>query len=266
MGFFVIPTPFDPGSEIGSVDRMATTLPALDVRGLDRPIVTLLVDRDTDTREMYAEFLRQCGHEVEEAQDGREALAKALSRRVDVVVTDTRLPGISGVDLCKLLRRDASTATLPIVFVTSDTSDDDVQRASRAGATLVLAKPCRPDQLASQIQQIVIGVRTSPPRSAVARPQTAERPEASRELADAAPSNQRRVMLNHVHGRGMTTEPALPPQALVCPSCFQPLQYMKSYVGGVSARHPEQWDYFECQTGCGTFQFRHRTRNLRQIS
>jgi two-component system phosphate regulon response regulator PhoB len=187
MGFFVIPTPFDPGSEIGSVDRMATTLPALDVHGLDRPIVTLLVDRDTDTREMYAEFLRQCGHEVEEAQDGREALAKALSRRVDVVVTDTRLPGISGVDLCKLLRRDASTATLPIVFVTSDTSDDDVQRASRAGATLVLAKPCRPDQLASQIQQIVIGVRTSPPRSAVARPQTAERPEASRELADAAP-------------------------------------------------------------------------------
>jgi two-component system, OmpR family, phosphate regulon response regulator PhoB len=264
MGFVGL-TAACPSPEIWSVHRMAKTRPALNDQKLDRPIVALLVDRDTDTREMYAEFLRQYGYEIEEALDGREALVKALSRRIDVIVSDTRLPGIGGLDLCKLLRRDSATATIPVVFVTSDTTDDDIQRASRAGATVVLPKPCLPGKLVSEIQQIVIGLRTTPAGAQPIGLQAAGQPSRLPELVNSARTNQRRVMLNHVHGRGMTTEPSLTPPALVCPSCLQALHYINSYLGGVSARHPEQWDYFDCQTGCGTFQFRHRTRNLRQI-
>ncbi|HZT76170.1 MAG TPA: response regulator [Vicinamibacterales bacterium] len=65
-----------------------------------------MIDRDADTRQMYSEFLRtRC--DVEEAADGREALAKALMRHPDVIVTETRLPGINGFELCRLLRHDA---------------------------------------------------------------------------------------------------------------------------------------------------------------
>ena len=52
---------------------------------------------------------------------------------------------------------------------------------------------------------------------------------------------------------------------LTCPSCDQPFQYDHSYVGGVSDRHAEQWDYYICST-CGMFQYRQRTRKIRPVS
>jgi len=55
----------------------------------------------------------------------------------------------------------------------------------------------------------------------------------------------------------------MPPE-LTCPSCDRALYFDSSYVGGVSNRHAEQWDYFTCST-CGTFQYRQRTRKLRRV-
>ncbi len=72
-------------------------------------------------------------------------------------------------------------------------------------------------------------------------------------------------MLSRAYDRHDTTEPPVAPPALVCPSCDQPLRYVKSHIGGVSVRHQEQWDYFECEGGCGTFQYRQRTRKLRRV-
>jgi hypothetical protein len=79
-------------------------------------------------------------------------------------------------------------------------------------------------------------------------------------------THSHRVTLNRVHRRFTTTQPSIAPPALICPSCIEQMRYVQSYIGGVSALQPEQWDYFVCQTGCGTFQYRHRTRKLRQIS
>jgi CheY-like chemotaxis protein len=100
--------------------------------------MALLVDRDSDTRKMYAEYLRLSSCVIEEAEDGREALAKAISHLPDVIITETRLPGISGFDLCTLLRQDEATCAIPIVVVTGDAFDTDVRRAQMAGADAVL--------------------------------------------------------------------------------------------------------------------------------
>jgi hypothetical protein len=51
---------------------------------------------------------------------------------------------------------------------------------------------------------------------------------------------------------------------LFCPSCCEPLDYLHSQVGGVSAKFPEQWDYLAC-TRCGAFRYRHRTRRLTPV-
>ena len=83
--------------------------------------LALLVDKDQDTRHLYAEYLKLGNWRVDEAGDGREALAKAIALRPDVIVTERHLPGIDGVTLCDLLRRDLATSTIPIVFVTGDT-------------------------------------------------------------------------------------------------------------------------------------------------
>jgi two-component system, chemotaxis family, response regulator PixH len=228
-------------------------------------VSTLVVERDADARETYAGFLRQCGCEVEEAQDGREALAKAFSRRPHVIVTATRLPGMSGFDLCRLLRTDTVTSSIPIVVVTSDTATEG-RRALSAGADSVISNAASPDVLFSEIQQLLIRTRTLVAESRAARAESEHNRAETRRLLERANLGSKRVMLNHVHGRHVTTDPSAQPPALVCPNCYEPLKYLKSYIGGVSARHPEQWDYFECRTGCGTYQYRHRTRKLRQIA
>src|SRR4051812_45686414 len=102
------------------------------------PPLALLVDRDMDTRHLYRECLTGEQWIVEEVGDGREALAKALSTPPHVVITETRLPGITGYDLCDLLRRDIATRTVPIVVVTGDALPTDVQRAKECGADAVL--------------------------------------------------------------------------------------------------------------------------------
>ena len=94
-----------------------------------RPPLALLVDRDVDTRGMYAEYMRRAAWEVEEAVDGPEALAKAIARPPEVVVTDTRLAGINGYDLCRLLRRDIATHEIPVVVVTAAVYKNDITRA-----------------------------------------------------------------------------------------------------------------------------------------
>jgi hypothetical protein len=62
--------------------------------------------------------------------------------------------------------------------------------------------------------------------------------------------------------RFKTTTPPLEPPELVCPACDHKLQYQGSHLGGVSDRHPEQWDEFRC-AACGPFEYRQRTRKLR---
>jgi CheY-like chemotaxis protein len=229
------------------------------------PTRTLLVDRDADTRQMYGEFLRQSFYEIEEAEDGREALAKALARLPDVIVTETRLPGISGYELCRLLRQDALTRSTPIVVVTGDAFEAAIARAQRAGANAVLVKPCLPERLADEISRVLSNEVETAERGIAARLETSAPSIASGNGPDAPTVQARRTMLSRVHRRGDTTTPPMPPPALVCPACDQSLRYLKSHVGGVSARHPEQWDDYECAFGCGTFQYRQRTRKLRRV-
>src|SRR4051794_24656698 len=94
----------------------------------DARLTALLADRDTDSRAMYAEYLRLSAYRVEESDDGRDALAKAISLQPDVLVAETRLPGINGYELCRLLRHDAATRTIAIVMVTGDALSTDLER------------------------------------------------------------------------------------------------------------------------------------------
>jgi CheY-like chemotaxis protein len=221
-------------------------------------IFALLVDRDEDTRRMYSDYLKVHACIIEQAVDGREALAKALARHHDVIVTETRLPGIDGYQLCSLLRRDEATETTPIVVVTGEAYTADIDRAFRAGATDVLTKPCLPERLWSEICRVLNASPGSSPANRVGLAPGGD------DGQTAANGRTRRSILSRMHQRGDTTAPPKAPPALVCPVCDTPLAYQRSHVGGVSARHAEQWDYYECPDGCGTFQYRQRTRKIRR--
>jgi CheY-like chemotaxis protein len=229
-------------------------------------ILALIVDRDQDTRQMYAEFLRLGNWRVDEASDGREALAKAIALRPDIVVTETRLPGIDGITLCELLRRDAVTNAIPVVFVTGDAYPADVERATSAGGNLVLTKPCLPARLQTELRRVIEHSGVLRTRAGAVRARAEQRVARADELlSKIVDSVHRRQTLKKAHHRGDTMTPPLPPPQLVCPTCDRPLAYRRSHVGGVSSKHSEQWDYYECENGCGTFQYRARTKKLRKV-
>jgi CheY-like chemotaxis protein len=203
--------------------------------------------------------------QVDEASDGREALAKAISLRPDVIVTETRLPGINGITLCSLLRQDVATSAIPVVFVTGDAYAADVEQASAAGADLVLIKPCLPERLSAEIRRVITESRRPVAQAVASRQLARVRLEKADEVLSRAVDSSRRFTLKKAHRRGDTLNPPLAPPSLVCPLCDRPLPYQRSHVGGVSSKHAEQWDYFECASGCGTFQYRARTKKLRKV-
>jgi CheY-like chemotaxis protein len=216
--------------------------------------LVLLVDPHEDTRNLYSCYLKLEGCDVDVAEDGREALVKALTRPYDAIVTETRLPGIDGYQLCRLLRSDAATLKTPILFVTADARMSEPQARS-VGANAFLVKPCLPEMILGELRRIAVngdGAENSQPDGPIRAEVVAPRP--------------RRAILSRVHQRGSTTTPPNPPPTLHCPSCDKILSYEHSYVGGVSVRHAEQWDYFECPAGCGRFEYRQRTRNIRLVS
>jgi two-component system cell cycle response regulator DivK len=228
--------------------------------------LALLVDRDPDSRQLYAEFLKHAAYQVEQAEDGREALAKAISQRPHVIITETQLPGIDGYRLCELLRADASTQATPIIIVTGDAYPPDVLRAERSGADVVLIKPCLPERLMEEIRRCLESSSTLRKRAVALRSDVDDRLARAAQQLEKSRHIRKRTPLSKTFNRHTTVTPALPPPTLVCPSCDTPLVYQDSHIGGVSEHHREQWDYFECPAKCGRFQYRQRTRKLRKLT
>jgi hypothetical protein len=126
--------------------------------------------------------------------------------------------------------------------------------ALSAGATSVLLKPCIPEAVLAEAIRLLEATREADAPPAPAGP-----------LPATAPREGPRRGLSRSHVRGETAAPPTLPPGLICPQCDYPLDYKSSQVGGVSARNAEQWDYFACARGCGTFQYRQRTRKLRKV-
>jgi DNA-binding response OmpR family regulator len=225
------------------------------------PRLALIVDPDRDTRELYKTFLVPNRYVIEEASDGREALAKALTDPPDIVVTETRLSGVDGFDLCDLLRRDRETRNVPIVVLTGEIRAAQHDRARVAGADAVLVKPCLPEVLLAKMTDLIRHSAELRGRSRVLQAQAEAR--LSRAADAIEHSAAARIKLSKTHARYETTSPPQAPVDLVCPNCLtQRLRYERSFIGGVSSKYPEQWDELTCPGKCGDYQYRHRTRKL----
>jgi len=223
--------------------------------------VVLIVEPDPDTRELYSLMLSAVAYDIQQADDGRIALAKTLVEPPNLVVTDTHTPFIDGYALCQLMRRDPVTAKVPIVMTTSDGSAASIARATAAGANAVLVKPFLVEPFIATIRRVIETPVTSESRTGARDRRSAER-KASLQIVDRPRSR----MMSHTHERYATSTPPRVPPPLRCPNCDRSLTYVHSHVGGVTAHQPEQWDHFDCPTGCGAFDYRHRTKQLRRSS
>jgi DNA-binding response OmpR family regulator len=202
--------------------------------GLRTPTI-LLVEPDPDTRLLYRLSLQSDSRAViDEADDGAQALARALDAPPDLVIAELRLPRIDGSALCYILRDEPRTRSVPIIVITTvGRKDVDIVKMRAAGADEVLVAPCAPEPLIGTVRRLL-----------TANGGAAE--------LDAAPAGDRAV------------EPCAP-LSLRCPRCDTPLEFQQTHMGGVSDKLAEQWDYFRC-VKCGVLRYRHRTRKLIFVS
>ena len=142
------------GMQIGGADAARPTILVVDD---EAPLLTLL---------RYN--LERQGFRVEEAADGQEALMRVAEGRPDLVLLDWMLPALSGLEVCRQLRRRPATRDLPIIMVTARTEDQDAVRALDTGADDYIAKPFAIDALLARIRALLRRSGASPVKGMLA--------------------------------------------------------------------------------------------------
>lgn len=114
-----------------------------------------MADDDRDIRELVVAKLELAGYEVFPAQNGTEALAKLRDEGSDLAVLDISMPGLSGVELCKILRSESGTAALPIILLTARAQEHDEEQGLIAGANEYIVKPFSPRALLNRVDALL---------------------------------------------------------------------------------------------------------------
>ena len=122
--------------------------------GLAKPTV-LVVEDEAPLLTLLRYNLEKQGFRVDEAADGQEALLRVAEARPDVMLLDWMLPSLSGIEVCRQLRRRAETRDLPIIMVTARTEDQDAVRALDIGADDYIAKPFAIEHVIARIRALL---------------------------------------------------------------------------------------------------------------
>jgi two-component system, OmpR family, phosphate regulon response regulator PhoB len=122
----------------------------------------LLVDDDRDIREVVCAMLDAVGLTVESATSAEEALERVRGSSFDLLVLDWNLPGMTGIELCRLIRKDRQLGAMPVLFLTAHASSRDVVEAFASGADDYVVKPFRAPELGARIFGLLRRARMVP--------------------------------------------------------------------------------------------------------
>lgn len=115
----------------------------------------LLVDDEADIVELLEFNLKQQGYTVVTARDGASAMAEVKRQRPDLILLDLMLPDVSGTEICRRLRRDTATQTIPIVMITARNEEIDRVVGFEIGADDYVAKPFSPRELLLRVSAVL---------------------------------------------------------------------------------------------------------------
>lgn len=113
----------------------------------------LIVDDDEMVLMALNELLRPEGYKIDSAGNARDALIKIDENRYDLLMLDIIMPEMSGLELCKMIRKKEDYSEIPIVFLTAKSREEDRVQGLEAGANLFLSKPISPDKLLSIVSE-----------------------------------------------------------------------------------------------------------------
>ncbi len=115
----------------------------------------LIADDEPDVLALIRSNLKSAGFTVATAEDGPGALAKARSQAPALIVLDLMLPGMSGLEVCRVLKSEPATARIPIVMVTAKAEEVDRIVGLELGADDYLTKPFSPRELVLRVKSIL---------------------------------------------------------------------------------------------------------------
>ncbi len=113
--------------------------------------LVLIADDDPDIRELVAFKLGQAGHRVVAVADGEAALAEARAETPDLELLDVMMPRRTGMEVCRELRADPRTGSVPVILLTAKAQEADIEQGFAAGADDYIVKPFSPRELVSRV-------------------------------------------------------------------------------------------------------------------
>jgi CheY-like chemotaxis protein len=116
----------------------------------------LVAEDESDIRELIAYSLIHIGgFEVVKARNGVEAVAMAKETLPDLILMDVRMPNMTGVDACAVLKNSAETKDIPVVFLSAMGQEQEIRQGMDAGAVEYILKPFAPDVLMQKVRDIL---------------------------------------------------------------------------------------------------------------
>jgi DNA-binding response OmpR family regulator len=120
----------------------------------------LVVDDDPDIRELVSWKLTQAGYTTLAEADGEAGLATATAgdadgRVPDLILVDWMMPRMTGIDVCRALRDNPATARIPVILLTANAHEADVELGFAAGVDDYIAKPFSPREMLGRIQAVL---------------------------------------------------------------------------------------------------------------
>ena len=129
----------------------------------------LVAEDDRDIADLIAHYFTRAGWRAHIAASGDEALANARRSPADLVVLDIMLPGLSGLEVCRALRADKTTASIPIIMLTARAEESDRIIGLEIGADDYISKPFSPNELVARVRALMRrSKRTEPTGSTLA--------------------------------------------------------------------------------------------------
>ena len=115
----------------------------------------LVIDDSPIVRNLHSVMLKSAGFEVTEAENGYDALEKALNDDFHLMVVDINMPKMDGFTFCKEIRSDEKNKDVPIIIISTEAEAEDKMKGFKAGANLYLVKPVKAEVLIENAKMLI---------------------------------------------------------------------------------------------------------------
>ena len=118
------------------------------------PKLTMLIVEDNPDIQSFVRNLFTSSYKIELANNGEDGLKKAIKNQPDIIISDIKMPIISGAEMCEKLKRNITTSHIPIILLTALSSEEDKVAGYKAGADAYITKPFNSQTLVARVENI----------------------------------------------------------------------------------------------------------------